>query len=500
MNARKPNCWEVIECGREPGGPRADEFGPCLAAVEAACDDINEGTNAGRICWAVAGTFCREHVRDRKGQAIEECPRCGFFRRVKYEEGTHFQLLAPGLGVDDPAGLHRLLNNVVQLISICRDIFACLAIHPLLRLIAEHALRIIRAASATAYLFDSSGENLVVEASAGSLPRPDRVGPQDGCPVAEAARTHSLCRGTAALLDGGTASVAAVSVGGHDKLAGVLEIVKADGELTDDDEWFLRQFALIAGLGIETATRVADLQQLKRFDKAKSRFVAVLMHHISSPLATISCSLQALTQLGDKLSPEDRSALMANSLERIDSVQSLSRRLLDLAAIRGGHSLGALQPVRPIEPLRDQADSHQAEAAQRGIQVVVADRSGGAQVLADPDGLRIIFANLLGNAIKYTPGPDGRVDAEIDAIGDRVRVTVRDTGIGIPPDEQSRIFEEFHRAENVVDAGARGFGIGLAVVRELVDRYGGDIHLESAVGEGTTFAITFPKAPADAPA
>jgi len=499
MNSRKPNCWEVLLCGREPGGRCAQELGPCPAATETDCDGINDGTNAGRICWAVAGALCREHVRDRDGAAIEECRHCAFYRRVKYEEGTHFQLLAPAVGVTDPAELHRMLNDMVRLIGICRDIFACLAVAPLLRLITEHARNITHAASAAAYLFDSSGENLVLEASAGHLPRPERLAPDDEGPVAEAARTRSMCRDTVILPDGRTASVAAVSVGGYQKLAGVLELVKVDGPISDDDEWFFRQFGLTAGLGIETATLVDNLRQLRRFDKAKSKFVAVLMHHISSPLATIACSLQALVQLGDSLSPEDRSQLIANSLDRIETVQALSRKLLDLASIRSGRALAEVEPVSPAVPLRQEVENHQGEAAERGVEITVADRSDGAEVLADPDGLRLIFANLLGNAIKYIAGPVREVHAEVDADADSVRVSIRDTGIGIPPHERGHIFEEFHRAENVVEVKSSGFGIGLAVVKELVDRYGGAIELESAVGVGTTFTVVFPlAAPADA--
>ncbi|MFW6163447.1 MAG: sensor histidine kinase [Planctomycetota bacterium] len=497
MTPEKLNCWQVLQCGREPGGAHADEAGPCPAATETACHGINEGTNAGRICWAVAGAFCRENARDAEGEPIPDCQRCAFFRRVKYEEGTHFQVLVPALGVSDPAELRRSLNDVVRLIGICRDVFACLAVRPLLRRITEHAQTITRSGAATAYLFDSSGESLVREASAGPLSRPERVGPEDDCPVAEAARERTLCRGTTILPGGQSASVAALSVGGYRELAGVLELVKVEGQIGDDDEWFLRQYGLVAGLGIETATLVGDLRQLKRFDKAKSKFVAVLMHHISSPLATIACSLQALVQLGDRLEADDRAALVANSLERIETVQALSRKLLDLASIRAGRSLAEVRPVCPAGPLREEVANCQAEADEQGVEMTVADRSGGAQILADPDGLRLIFANLLGNAVKYTTGPVREVHAEVDADDERVRITVRDTGMGIPSGEQAHIFEEFHRAMNVEESGPSGFGIGLAVVAELVERYGGDIDLDSTVGVGTTFTVSFPLADAD---
>jgi len=497
MNHRKLNCWEFLHCGREPGGAREEELGACPAADEPACDGLNNGVDAGRICWVIPGTHCRPHLYDPARHPIEECAQCAFFRRVKYEEGIHFQLLKPGLGVTDPAELHRLLNDTTRLISTCRDVFACLAVRPLLRRIAGYALDITRSTAASAYLLTGEGGELVLEAAAGSLARPARVVPADHTPVADAARSRELRRGTERLPDGRTAAVMAISIGGYDRLAGVLELVKADGEFSCDSEWFLRQFGLTAGLGIETTTLVRNLRQLRRFDKAKSRFVAVLMHHISSPLATIACSLQALVQLGDTLSPEDRSQLIANSLDRIETVQALSRKLLDLASIRAGRSLADVEPVSPAVPLRQEVENHQGEAAELGVEITVADRSSGAEVLADPDGLRVIFANLLGNAIKYIAGPVREVHADVDADAESVRVSIRDTGIGIPPDEQGHIFEEFHRAENVVEVKTTGFGIGLAVVKELVERYGGEIDLESTVGVGTRISVLFPIAEGD---
>jgi len=493
MMSQKQNCWEEMRCAREPGADRAQEFGPCPAATDFTCDGINGGKNAGRFCWAVPGTLCGDRVQGTLEEKIEGCRQCSFFRRVKYEEGGHFQLLKPGLGATDAAGLHGLLNNVIQLVGICRDIFACLALQPLLVRIVEHACAITHACSASAYLIGDSGEHLLLEAHAGPANRPERVGLDENVAVAKAASTGRVCQGTAILAEGSEpASVAAIRIGGYEKPVGVLELVKADGRFSVDDEWFLRELGLIAGLGIENARHVEDLRQLKRFDKAKSRFVALLMHHIASPLATIACSLQALSELGETLSDEDRRQLTHVSLERIGSVQKLSRRLLDLAAIRSGTSLAAVRPVSPAEPLRQEIESRLARARERGVEIVLTDNGGESLVWADPDGLRLIFGNLVSNAIKYSAGPVKRVDADVTAERGVVRVRVRDRGIGIPPEEQARVFEEFHRASNVAAAHASGFGLGLAVVKELVDRYNGRIDVDSDVGVGTTISVAFP--------
>ena len=493
MARTRLNCWEDRQCGREPGGPHAAELGPCPAATDITSDGVNTGENAGRFCWAVSGTLCSGQVEGAFQEKTEVCQECPFFRRVKYEEGCHFQLLKPGLGSSDIGTLHLLLNDMAMLVGICRDIFAHLAVRPLLARITEHARLITRSASASAYLAAAEEKELVLDACAGRLSRPDRIGRDDDTPVAEAFRTRRLCKRTMSPREEGDPSVVvAIPIGGHDTPLGVLELTKASGEFSLDDEWFLREFALITGLGTENAQLVEDLRELKMFDKAKSRFVSLLVHHISSPLATVACCLQVLLRHGETLSDEEREEMMTCGLERISSVQTLSRRLLDLAAIRSGSSLAGVRPVRPAEPLRQELDDRLTQAREKGVELTVQERGAEWPVLADPDGLRLIFGNLLDNAIKYSTGPVKEVEVELRGERHSVRVRIRDHGIGIPAEDQARIFDEFHRAGNVTQSEAKGSGLGLSVVKELVTRYQGDIELESAVGAGTSFTVEFP--------
>jgi len=141
-----------------------DELGVCPAATDAFSDTINRGSNAGRFCWTAPGTLCDD---ERQGDAADKTPRCGkcsFFRRVKYEEGCHFQLRKPRAGASDAGELHRIINDLIALLGICRDIFTCLDTRPLLALIVRDARRITRACSASAYLATESGDELLLEA------------------------------------------------------------------------------------------------------------------------------------------------------------------------------------------------------------------------------------------------------------------------------------------------------------------------------------------------
>ncbi len=93
----KTNCWEMKECGRNPGGAKVAEFGLCPAATDTSCNGLNDGKNAGRICWAVAGTFCGGEKQGTFAQKRLNCMTCDFFLQVKDEEGgQRFRLMKPG--------------------------------------------------------------------------------------------------------------------------------------------------------------------------------------------------------------------------------------------------------------------------------------------------------------------------------------------------------------------------------------------------------------------
>jgi hypothetical protein len=89
----KLNCWEIMKCGREPGGPNAGEFGVCPAAAATDCDGLNSGKNAGRICWAIAGTFCDGKVQGTFAQKQVSCMSCEVFKRIKEEEGVKMRIM-----------------------------------------------------------------------------------------------------------------------------------------------------------------------------------------------------------------------------------------------------------------------------------------------------------------------------------------------------------------------------------------------------------------------
>jgi len=495
--ARKVNCWEDRRCGRGPNGPLAERLGVCPAATEATCDGANGGTNGGRLCWAISGSGCEAPLRNTPAKPGHPCAACPFFLRVKYEEGCHFQTLKPGLGTQDADALHRLLGGAVSLAMVYRDIYASLSVGPLLSRIAEVACRATSAVAAGLYLADEAGRALVLEARAGEVSLPERVEADGEAPAAVALRTGQIWKGEAALAGcPGPVAAMAVRVGGDDRPSGVLEVVKTEGGFTPDDEWFLWEFGLAAGVGVRNARLLDNLSRLKKGDRAQYRFIAMLMHNIGSPLATVSLSLQALSQLGDRLAPAERQTMVETSLDRLRMVQALTRELLDMAAVRSGQFLANLELVSPGEILRREVEARRLAAQRDSIELALEAPPDEDLVRADPEGLRLVFGNLLDNAIKYSAGKGTHVRAGLSAAEGAVRVWVEDDGIGIPPTELESIFERFRRGSNAVAARLPGFGLGLSTVKELMDRYGGRIDVESIVGEGTRFTVELPMAAA----
>lgn len=487
------NCWQDRGCGREPGGSKADEFGPCPAATDATCDGINNGVNAGRFCWAIPGTPCGESPGGTYAQKFNACRKCSFFRRVMCEQGCRFQLLKPGLGVTDPDVLHGKLNDLAALLVICRDIFAGTATGPVLAWITDYALTATSASAVGAYLADDQAEQLQLASCAGLQLLPESVSLDNESPIAQAVRNRKPCQGFVMLPEQTwAASIMAVPVGGDQKPAGVIALAGAEQGFSTDDQWMLGQLTLIARMSIGNCRFSESLRDLREVDKAKSKYVSLLLHDISSPLATIACALTAILQSNDDMTAEDRRELLEYSLKSANSISALSGKMLDLAAIRSGSHLASIEPVRISDVLRGQVEARELSARQRDMDISLDIGDESLRVSADRDGMGVIFGNLIDNAIKYSADKGGQIEVSLSATGDRLSVSVRDHGTGISQDVQDKLFKEFYRTPGATGSNVRGFGLGLAFVRELVDRYGGRIDMQSALGVGTCVTVEFP--------
>ncbi len=231
------------------------------------------------------------------------------------------------------------------------------------------------------------------------------------------------------------------------------------------------------------------LQQQKELNELKSRFISMASHEFRTPLTSIIMSVELLESFGAQWSEEKRSVY----LQRIRQCSLSMKDLLEDILTIGKAEAGKLdfRPARldPQEFCQNLVEELQLTTGQNHHLQFSPQASLPPQAALDEKLLRHIFTNLLSNAIKYSP-QGGAVDFCLARVGDRLQFTVRDQGIGIPPEDRDHLFDSFHRARNVRDIA--GTGLGLAIVKKAVDLHGGSIEIESTVGEGTTFYVYLP--------
>jgi signal transduction histidine kinase len=179
--------------------------------------------------------------------------------------------------------------------------------------------------------------------------------------------------------------------------------------------------------------------------------------------------------------------LVASAGNEAEKLDDLMRDLIEVAELDTGKRELKLERLRPLQALREARDRYCDEATQKHIRVEVTAYADLAVVKADRRALRSILDNLLANAIRFTP-QDGEILLAAEEIKDFVQFTVRDTGRGIEAERLSTIFDRFNTFSE------KGSGLGLALVRRLVESLGGQIAVESRLGQGTTFRFTLPVA------
>jgi signal transduction histidine kinase len=259
---------------------------------------------------------------------------------------------------------------------------------------------------------------------------------------------------------------------------------------TEDDAAFL---TAIAAQGVVAIENAQAYQLLENLDAQKSQFVRIVTHELRSPVQVTSSLLNVLRRgyVGDL--NEKQSDLAERAFNRLQFLQTLIDDLLDLAAGKADVLASAERGLVPLnEVLREVHARYEAPAHDKGLVLQCQCPGEALNVWGDKAELDRIVNNLVSNAVKYTRQGEVRVLAQrADGF---VRVVVADTGIGIPQDALPSLFEEFFRAKNAKQMQESGTGLGLSIVKDLVERYDGQIKVDSVEGEGTTFTLTLPLA------
>lgn len=247
----------------------------------------------------------------------------------------------------------------------------------------------------------------------------------------------------------------------------------------------------LASLGAVAIQAVQETAELARIEAAKSRFIRVATHELRSPIAVAQSLVRNVVKGYAGPLTDQQKDLFARVSARLDFLEHLVNDLLDLAASRAPELAEEECPVAVNASVGRAALLLMPRAEEKGVNLIVRPWSEELAVMATEGELDRIFVNLIENGIKYTPS-GGEVTVTMGREGDEVWVKVADTGIGIPPEAMEHLFEEFYRAPNARALNAVGTGLGLTIVKELVERYRGRIEVESEVGKGTTFTVKFP--------
>jgi two-component system NtrC family sensor kinase len=253
----------------------------------------------------------------------------------------------------------------------------------------------------------------------------------------------------------------------------------------DEGQIFNAQFTPIPGIG--SAITMQDISYLKELDRLKTDFVQTVSHDLRSPLTAVLGYSDLLERAGT-LNPQQHDFLRKIQ-SSVQHITTLVNDLLDLGRLEAGFDTRR-ERVDFENVLNNTLDTFDAQMKKGNIKLTVHVDKDLPPLRANPIRIRQMLDNLIGNAIKYIPEA-GSVYIRMYREGQQLILEVKDSGPGVPPNEQGRIFEKFYRASNVPD-GTIGSGLGLAIVKSIVESHQGRVWVESDLGKGTSFFVVLP--------
>jgi|GEM_PF-3232973 len=246
--------------------------------------------------------------------------------------------------------------------------------------------------------------------------------------------------------------------------------------------------------------QIQDITERKHIETLKNEFVSTVSHELRTPLTSIRGALSLVSSGAAGALPEKAERLIQIAHKNGDRLIHIINDILDIEKIESGRLEIELKSV-PVNPFLEQAlEANAAYGDKFDVEFTFEPAEGAPEVRADPDRLMQIMANLLSNAAKFSPKSAG-VEVVAEDLGDTVRISVHDHGIGIPDEFRDKIFEKFAQADNSDTRRHEGTGLGLSITRKLVQMMGGEIDFTSVPYQGTTFFFDLPKVePASLPA
>lgn len=236
---------------------------------------------------------------------------------------------------------------------------------------------------------------------------------------------------------------------------------------------------------------ISNITQFKQIEQIKSQFVSMVAHELKTPLAAVHGFLNIMLDDTISLDKEKEKDYLTRSVTRLNGLKDLVNDLLDISKMELKTKQREIEEIHLQDIIHNTIQLLELELKKKKISIATTIEKDLPIIKADQNEITRIITNLLSNAIKYNK-EGGKIF--IDALKKKnyVSIAIRDTGIGMKPDEKEKLFNEFFRAKNEKTRGISGTGLGLTIVKRIVDSYHGKVEVESEFGSGTTFIINLP--------
>ena len=233
---------------------------------------------------------------------------------------------------------------------------------------------------------------------------------------------------------------------------------------------------------------VQDLTRVRRLETVRRDFISNVSHELRTPLASLKALTETL-QSGALSDPEAGPRFLGRISTEVDALTQMAQELLDLSRIESGQVELILAPLAPKSLVTSAADRMRMQAERAGLKLSIKCEDGLPNIRADKSRLEQVLVNLIHNAVKFTK-PGGDISLETESTVGGIRFAVRDSGVGIPAESLTRIFERFYRVDK--SRTGSGTGLGLSISKHIIEAHGGKIWAESNEGRGSVFYFVIP--------
>ncbi len=236
---------------------------------------------------------------------------------------------------------------------------------------------------------------------------------------------------------------------------------------------------------------LSNITQFRKIEQIKSQFISMVAHELKTPLAAIQGFLNILLDDKIELDKEKQTDYLNRSVTRLKSMILLVNDLLDISRMEIKTKQREIQEINVVDVIENTLQFLEIELDKRHLSVEKHFERSIPRIQVDQNEITRLITNLLSNAIKYNK-ESGKIIISLSCMQNYLCIVIKDTGIGMKPEERQKLFNEFFRAKNDMTRGISGTGLGLTIVKRIVDSYHGKIEVDSEFGVGTSFIINLP--------